>query len=92
MADRDVAVTVEPLWALPANARALIAARAQIARPLTAQLPSPCISVCRMNPTTALCEGCYRSMDEICQWSTASDADKKHIWNLIEQRLAPGLV
>jgi predicted Fe-S protein YdhL (DUF1289 family) len=45
-----------------------------------------------MNPTTSLCEGCYRSMDEICQWSTASDADKKHIWNLIEQRLAPGLV
>ena len=85
-------VTVEPVWALPDNARALITARAQQARPLMTQLPSPCISVCRMHPDTALCEGCYRSMDEICLWSKASDAEKKQIWNLIEQRLAPGLV
>jgi hypothetical protein len=39
-----------------------------------------------MNQQTQLCEGCYRSIDEICQWSAANDADKKQMWSLIEQR------
>ena len=28
-------------------------------------VPSPCISVCQMNPATGLCSGCYRTVDEI---------------------------
>jgi hypothetical protein len=51
--------------------------------------PSPCISVCRMNPRTGLCEGCLRTIDEIAQWSTASEETKRAIWRLIRQRRAP---
>lgn len=46
-------------------------------------VPSPCINVCRMNPHTGLCEGCLRTIDEIAQWSTASDEVKRAVWREI---------
>ena len=84
-------VVVDPVWEKPLNALELIAARADTARAMAINVPSPCISVCRMNQQTWLCEGCYRSIEEIRQWSTASDRDKKAIWQCIEQRFAPEL-
>ncbi|SAK88514.1 dehydratase [Caballeronia arationis] len=39
--------------------------------------PSPCIDVCRMNPATGFCEGCWRTIDEIAAWA-AFDATQKH--------------
>lgn len=50
-------------------------------------VPSPCISVCRMNAQSALCEGCFRTLDEIAAWSRLDDASKRALWALIEQRL-----
>jgi prolyl-tRNA editing enzyme YbaK/EbsC (Cys-tRNA(Pro) deacylase)/predicted Fe-S protein YdhL (DUF1289 family) len=82
-------VAVDPVWEKPENALELIAARAHLARTTTENVPSPCISVCRMNQESWLCEGCYRSIEEIRQWGAASDADKKVIWERIEQRFAP---
>jgi predicted Fe-S protein YdhL (DUF1289 family) len=84
-------VVVEPVWVKPDDAKALILERASAARQVTDKVPSPCISVCRMNQETWLCEGCYRSIEEICQWSAASDTDKKQMWALIEQRVAADL-
>ncbi len=49
-------------------------------------VPSPCISVCRMNPQSGLCEGCLRSIEEIAQWSHAGDELKRAILNRIQQR------
>lgn len=66
----------------------MIAARAQLARAIVDSVPSPCISVCRMNELTGLCEGCYRTLDEIRQWSSADNPVKRSIWTRIEQRLA----
>ena len=37
---------------------------------------SPCINVCRMNPDTTQCEGCYRTLDEIAAWSAMSPEEK----------------
>ena len=51
-------------------------------------VPSPCISVCRMDDSTGLCEGCWRTLDEIGQWGSADDPAKRMIWARIEQRLA----
>lgn len=51
-------------------------------------VPSPCISVCRMNPATGLCEGCQRSIDEIAQWSSASEQARRGIWQEILRRRA----
>ncbi|HEX2545549.1 MAG TPA: DUF1289 domain-containing protein [Ramlibacter sp.] len=49
-------------------------------------LPSPCISVCRMNPDTGFCEGCWRTLDEIADWSRAGEERKREIWEQLVQR------
>jgi hypothetical protein len=49
-------------------------------------VPSPCISVCRMDAVTGVCEGCYRTLDEIAQWSRASEDEKRAIWEQLLQR------
>lgn len=52
----------------------------------TGKAPSPCIGICRMNPQTGLCEGCFRTIDEIAQWSAATDEMKRKVWMEIKQR------
>jgi predicted Fe-S protein YdhL (DUF1289 family) len=49
-------------------------------------VPSPCVSVCRMNPQSGLCEGCLRSIEEIGLWGNASDELKRAILKRIQQR------
>jgi uncharacterized protein len=51
-------------------------------------VPSPCVSICRMNAQTELCEGCLRTLDEIAAWSRMDDATKREVWQSIGQRLA----
>jgi uncharacterized protein len=66
----------------------LLAKRArQVAAGLCAEVPSPCISVCRMDPVTELCEGCFRTLDEIALWGRMEEEGKREIWRLIAQRL-----
>ena len=61
--------------------------RAEAVRASTAgDVVSPCVSVCRMDPVTALCEGCLRTIAEIADWSRLDDAGKRQVWQLIEQR------
>ncbi len=49
-------------------------------------VPSPCLSVCRMDGARAVCEGCWRSIEEIAAWSRLADADKLVVWERIEAR------
>lgn len=51
-------------------------------------IPSPCISICRLNDASGLCDGCFRTRDEIAAWGNAGDERKKGIWKLIVQRMA----
>jgi len=51
-------------------------------------VPSPCVSICRMNAQTQLCEGCLRTLDEIAAWGRMDDATKREVWVAIGQRLA----
>ena len=55
-------------------------------QPLAHAVPSPCISVCRMDAPSALCMGCWRTLNEIAGWATMSDDTKRSVWQLIEQR------
>lgn len=48
--------------------------------------PSPCVSVCRMDPARGLCVGCCRTIDEIAGWSRMDDAARREVWRRIEQR------
>ncbi|MDB5913987.1 MAG: hypothetical protein JWP22_2662 [Ramlibacter sp.] len=49
--------------------------------------PSPCISVCRMDAVTGLCEGCLRTLDEIAEWGGATDAQRRATWARLLQRV-----
>ena len=49
---------------------------------------SPCINICRMNGQTGLCEGCFRSLDEIASWSRHGDSEKRRILEAAAQRRA----
>ncbi len=50
--------------------RAIALARTQ--RPVG----SPCIDVCRLDPSSGYCEGCLRNRDEIKAWKSMSDPDR----------------
>lgn len=65
----------------------LVAARTRIHWPV-GEILSPCISVCRMSAVTGLCEGCFRTRDEIAAWGNAGDDGKHATWDRIEQRMA----
>ncbi len=63
-----------------------LAGKAVAAQAQACNLPSPCISVCRMEAATGLCKGCLRTLDEIAAWSTLDDAEKRTVWARIEAR------
>ena len=52
-------------------------------------VPSPCICVCTMEPTTGLCIGCFRTLDEIAGWSAMTDAQKREVWQRLLERVGP---
>ncbi len=58
------------------------------ALPAGGDIASPCISVCRMDAASGLCEGCLRTLDEIAQWGRASDSAKRAMWRTLGDRAA----
>jgi len=58
----------------------------QVAAGSTADVPSPCVSVCRVDPATQWCEGCFRTVDEIAAWAEMEDEGKREVWRTIAQR------
>ena len=49
-------------------------------------LPSPCISICKLNKSTGYCDGCFRTEDEIALWPSMSDEEKLNMLNILRQR------
>ena len=49
-------------------------------------VPSPCVSICKMNADRSLCLGCYRSIDEIRAWSKADNAERQAMWQQLLAR------
>ncbi|HBR99216.1 MAG TPA: DUF1289 domain-containing protein [Gammaproteobacteria bacterium] len=52
---------------------------------------SPCIGQCQLDPTDKICLGCYRTIDEIVQWTRLSVTDQEKVIMLCLQRRASGL-
>ncbi|MBC7376347.1 MAG: DUF1289 domain-containing protein [Burkholderiaceae bacterium] len=73
------------------NPQDLLVGLAAYVREGEPNVPSPCVSVCRMNPVTQQCEGCLRTLDEISAWRLMDDAGKRSVWRVIEQRLLDGI-
>ncbi len=53
-----------------------------------ADVASPCIDICRMDPASGLCEGCARTIDEIAVWSQLDDARKRAVLAALPARRA----
>jgi prolyl-tRNA editing enzyme YbaK/EbsC (Cys-tRNA(Pro) deacylase)/predicted Fe-S protein YdhL (DUF1289 family) len=51
-------------------------------------VPSPCISVCRINADSGMCEGCFRTLGEISAWARSGPDMQRELWRTIGQRMA----
>jgi predicted Fe-S protein YdhL (DUF1289 family) len=49
-------------------------------------VPSPCIDICRLDDR-GLCVGCRRTIDEIAEWSRASEARRRQILSELQHRI-----
>ncbi len=47
---------------------------------------SPCVSVCRMDAASGLCEGCLRTIGEIAGWADMDTPDRLAVWQRIALR------
>lgn len=68
------------------NARELLTGLAELAFDTRHMVPSPCVSVCRVDERCGLCQGCYRTMGEIIDWSQLDETGKRRVWRGVCQR------
>jgi predicted Fe-S protein YdhL (DUF1289 family) len=52
------------------------------------KIPSPCISICQMDPVKEVCKGCYRTRKEIGQWPSMDGAAQRQLLEALKQRRA----
>jgi uncharacterized protein len=64
----------------------LIQRARQVSASRESDVPSPCVSVCRMNADTQWCEGCFRTLEEIAIWSRMEEDGKREVWRMIAER------
>lgn len=53
---------------------------------LATPVPSPCVSLCKMDAERRYCMGCMRTIAEIIAWSKADDDYKRAVWAEIRTR------
>jgi len=53
-------------------------------------IQTPCTKVCTIDPTSGLCLGCRRTLDEIARWTTLSDAERERIMTELPSRRMGG--
>jgi predicted Fe-S protein YdhL (DUF1289 family) len=60
--------------------------RAERRRLLASGPPSPCVSVCQMDPMTGYCVGCLRTIDEIRDWIISTPDERQKILDVLPGR------
>ena len=45
------------------------------------EVESPCIGVCKIDKKKKICIGCFRTINQISNWSKLSDSQKQKIVN-----------
>jgi predicted Fe-S protein YdhL (DUF1289 family) len=53
-----------------------------------AEIESPCVKVCTLDPRAALCLGCGRTIHEIGHWTLMSADERRRIMAELPARLA----
>jgi predicted Fe-S protein YdhL (DUF1289 family) len=77
--DTPVAGSPQALALLAHKARGVFAEGLEV-------VPSPCISICKMNADRSLCVGCLRSLEEIRAWSRSDTVERQDIWRRLLAR------
>jgi uncharacterized protein len=54
-------------------------------RMIDVPVASPCVDICRLD-AQGLCIGCRRTIDEIAEWSRASEARRREILRNLAER------
>ena len=49
-------------------------------------LPSPCVSICKLNKSTGFCEGCYRTENEIALWTSMNNDERLSLLPILRER------
>ena len=52
------------------------------------KMPSPCISICQIDPIDGHCTGCYRTREEIASWSRLDASDQQKLISTLQDRRA----
>jgi len=50
-------------------------------------IASPCTKVCTIDPRSALCRGCGRTLGEIAQWTSLDEDERERIMGELPRRL-----
>ena len=82
-----LAVAIQPNNLSRQEAIQSLTARANSVSMANEDIPTPCISVCRVNPDNGLCVGCFRTLGEISAWGRSTAANKRELWKTIMQRV-----
>jgi predicted Fe-S protein YdhL (DUF1289 family) len=83
----DLAVDIQSNNLSRQEAIQSLTARANTLSMAGEDIPTPCISVCRVNAENGLCEGCFRTLGEISAWSRSTAANKRELWKTIMHRV-----
>ena len=50
------------------------------------EIESPCVQICVVHPETRICTGCYRTIDEITDWSRMTPEARRTIMDDLPAR------
>ena len=53
-----------------------------------AEIESPCVKICVVDPSTGLCLGCFRTVDEIAAWSAMTPEARRRVMAELPGRAA----
>lgn len=49
-------------------------------------IPTPCIEICKIDNSSGLCQGCYRTRAEIARWGMMQNDERFKIMRELDQR------
>lgn len=51
------------------------------------EIESPCVNICRMDADNRYCIGCFRTVQEIQNWTTMTDEERERIMSQLDSRM-----
>ena len=76
------------LKAAPPETNEVTTDMASFDKPVVTKLPSPCVSICQMDPLEGVCFGCFRTRAEIAAWRTMDQDDQLALLDILRDRRA----